>query len=364
VTIHNTLAEVRQRRGFSAAELAKQVGVSRQTIYAMEHGNYVPNTSVALKLAQALEVKVEELFQLSLEAAPAQALSIEPLPGDSAPVPGQPVQLCKVEKRLVGAAPAPVNWSFPPADAIFENPRLVRPFDEEDLGEGRLLVAGCDPGISVLHRHLRRSGVELVVAHRNSSQALELLKGSWVHAAGTHLRDEATGESNLPAIRKLFPRSAVAVFSFAVWEEGIVVGPGNPKDIKGVDDLARKDVRLVNREPGAGSRLLLDSQLAASGIETRRVQGYQEIARGHLPAAWEVRTGNADCCIATLAAARVFGLDFIPLVSERYDFVLRQSHLKLPAAEMLLETLQRSAFRRELELLGGYDTSSTGKRIN
>ena len=362
-TIHNRLAQIRQRRGLSAAELAKQIGVSRQTIYAMEHGSYVPNTSVALKLAQALEATVEELFQLSLAPAAGHRVSIEPLPGDPAPVPGQPVQLCKVDKRMVGAAPAPVNWSFPPADAIFIDPGSVRPFEEEDLAEGRLLVAGCDPGISVLHRHLRRAGVELVVAHRNSSQSLELLKGGWVHIAGTHLRDAASGESNLPAIRKLFSRSTVAVFSFAVWEEGMVVAAGNPKGIEGVADLGRKRVRLVNREPGAGSRLLLDSQLQAAGIKPGRVQGYQAMAGGHLPAAWEVRAGHADCCIATRAAARVFGLDFIPLVSERYDFVLRQSHLKLPAAEMLLEVLQRSAFRRELELLGGYDTSCTGKRI-
>ncbi len=363
MTIHNTLAEVRARRGFSAAELAKHIGVSRQTIYAMEHGSYVPNTSVALKLAHALEVAVEELFQLALSPAPGRTLSIEPLPGDPTPVPGQPVQLCQVDKKLVGAAPAPVNWSLPPADAIFVDRDSARPFEEEDLAEGRLLVAGCDPGISVLHRHLRRAGVELVVSHRNSSQSLELLKGGWVHIAGTHLRDEASGESNLPAIRKLFAKPTVAVFTFAVWEEGFVVAAGNPKGIKEVGDLTRKKVRLVNREPGAGSRLLLDSQLQAAGIETDRIQGYQDIARGHLPAAWEVRAGNADCCISTRAAARVFGLDFIPLVSERYDFVLRQSHLKLPAAEMLLEILQRSAFRRELELLGGYDTASTGARV-
>jgi len=363
VTIRNTLAQVRQRRGFSAADLAKRIGVSRQTIYAIEHGSYVPNTSVTLKLAQALEVTVEDLFQLSLTPVPNRALSIQPLPGDPAPVPGQPVQLCKVEKRLVGAAPAPVNWSFPPADAIFESADSALPFEEEDLLEGRLLVAGCDPGISVLRRHLRRAGVELVVAHRNSTQALDLLKRGWVHLAGTHLRDAASGESNLPVVRKLFPRSTVAVFSFAVWEEGIVVASGNPRGIKTVDDLTRKKIRLVNRESGAGSRLLLDSQLEAAGIETARVQGYQQLASGHLPAAWEVRTGNADCCIATRAAARVFGLDFVPLVTERYDFVVRQTHLKLPAAETLLEILQRSAFRRELELLGGYDTSSTGKRI-
>ena len=97
MTIHNTLAEIRQRRGFSAAELAKHIGVSRQTIYAMEHGSYVPNTSVALKLAHELDVKVEELFQLSLAPPADHTLSIDRLPGDPVPVTGQPVQLCRVD---------------------------------------------------------------------------------------------------------------------------------------------------------------------------------------------------------------------------------------------------------------------------
>ena len=143
--------------------------------------------------------------------------------------------------------------------------------------------------------------------------------------AGTHLRDESTGESNLTAIGRVFARKSVAVFTLAVWEEGIVVASGNPKSIRSVADFARQDVAIVNRESGAGSRMLLDAQLHRLGIVGKNVRGYDRTAGGHLQAAWQVRSGDADGCIATRAAARVFGLDFIPLLSERYDLVIRRA---------------------------------------
>jgi len=235
--------------------------------------------------------------------------------------------------------------------------------DEKELGK-RLLVAGCDPGISVLSRHLQRAGIELVAVSRNSSQSLDLLKQGLVHVAGTHLRDDASGESNLPAVRQRFANHAVAVIGFALWEEGIVVGRGNPKSIREIADFAHKNVIIVNREPGAGCRLMLDSHLDQLGIAARSIRGYGQIALGHLPAAWHVLTGKADCCIATKAAARVFGLDFIPLLSERYDLVIRKADLNVPGVQVLLDTLGRAAFRRELEGLGGYDTRSAGERVS
>ncbi len=161
----------------------------------------------------------------------------------------------------------------------------------------------------------------------------------------------------------MFPKNAVAVISFAMWEEGILTSRGNPKGIRGIEDLVRHDVCIVNREKGAGSRLLLDSHLERLKIDPGTVIGYQQLASGHLPAAWQVRTGAADCCIATQAAARLFGLGFIPLVSQRYDLAIRRQHLDLPTVQTLLDTLNRSSFRRELESIGGYDTRTAGQRI-
>jgi putative molybdopterin biosynthesis protein len=369
--VENNLARLRELRGLAAAQLAKTVGVSRQTIYAMEAGDYVPNTAVALKLARALEVKVEDLFNLP-EDDPARELRTEQamvLPGSDAPQPGQPVQLCRVAKHLIASVPSPVRWYFPASDAVVareaESPAktCVQVFDAAADFRNRILVAGCDPGISVLARHVQPAGVDLVLVHRNSSQALELLKANCVHVAGTHLRDEASGESNIPEIGRLFSKNSVAVISFAIWEEGILTAPGNPKTIRGAEDLARPDVTIVNRETGAGSRKLLDARLERAGIDGRQVRGYGSIAPGHLAAAWQVQSGMADCCIATRAAARIFGLGFIPLVSERYDLAIRRPHLDLPGIQMLLDTLSRSSFRRELESLGGYDTRPAGQRM-
>ncbi len=369
--IENNLAALRQKRGLSAAWLAKEVGISRQTIYAIEAGSYVPNTAVALRLARVLETDVEELFTLG-ESASAPELPEEQvtlLPGADAPRPGQPVQLCQVDRNLMASAPSPVPWYFPAGDAIVGGKAMeggktkVRIYHSDEDFQGRLLVAGCDPGISILARHVQAAGVELVLAQRNSTQALTLLKQGCVHVAGTHLRDETSGESNLTEIGRIFSKNSVAVISFAVWEEGIVTARGNPKGIRGIEDFGRKDVAIVNREKGAGSRLLLDDRLKRLKIDAKAVRGYRHYALGHLSAAWDVRTGAADCCIATRAAARQFGLGFISLVSERYDLAIRRQHLNLPSIQALLETLGRTSFRRELESIGGYDTKASGERM-
>jgi molybdate-binding protein len=324
------------------------------------------------RLANALDVKVEDLFCLKQEIppAPSRTETVTLLAGPDAIRAGQAVQLCRVDKRMVASAPDPAAWYLPVADAMMLDSAVrrkgpaakVRLFHDEEEPENRILVAGCDPGIPVLARHARRAGLDLVVAHRNSSQALALLKRGLIHVAGTHLRDDESGEWNLPAIRRIFPDDSVAVVSFAIWEDGLVVARGNPKSMKGAEDLGRRDVLIVNREAGAGSRMLLDAQLSRHGLKPNRIRGYDRVARGHLAAAWHVATGQADCCIATQAAARVFGLDFVPLESERYDFVIRKPHITAPAVQVLLETLTRSGFRRELAGVGGYDMNIAGHR--
>ena len=369
--IENNLAALRNQRGLSVAWLARSASISRATIYAMEAGSYVPNTAVALRLARTLEVRVEEVFSLqrTIPAPELPAEIAELLPGSEPLRPGQPVQLCRVGKALIATGPGSTSWCLPPSDgAVAGKPRSsgktkVRIHHSDVDFRNRVLVAGCDPGISVLARHLLPAGVELVLAHRNSSQALLLLKQGRIHIAGTHLRDEASGESNLPAIRQMFARDAVAVISYALWEEGIVTAAGNPKGIRGIGDLARKDICLVNREAGAASRLLLDSNLKRLRIDPRRVAGYERLASGHLEAASQVQARAADCCIATRAAAQVFGLGFLPLVVERYDLAIRRQHLDLPAVQAMLDTLSRSSFRRELEGVGGYDTRTAGQRM-
>jgi len=354
--VENNLGRLRQKHGLSAIQLASIVDVSRQTIYAMESGSYVPNTVVALKLARALGTTVEDIFALPSERSEREIRSeaAELIPGGDSPQPGQPVQLCRVDDRLMANVPSPIPWFLPAADAVVGDKKIVRKRAEVQIFQSemnlgnRILLAGCDPGISVLARHVLGSGVELVLVQRNSSQAVSLLNQGAIHIAGTHLK---VGTKIRDA----------AVVSFAVWEEGIVVAYGNPKNIRGVEDFARKDVLIVNREQGAGCRALLDKSLERLGMAPSKVRGYGSAAPGHLAAAWQVQSGAADCCIATRAAARAFGLGFIPLVSEHYDLVIHKRHLDLPAMQHLLDVLSRTAFRRDLEGLGGYDARGAGQ---
>jgi molybdate-binding protein len=286
---------------------------------------------------------------------------------------GQPVQLCEVGKRLIAVPAEPQPAVLPLADGVLiEAVRRagsvgVRAFPADGSESKRLLVAGCDPGIALLAHHLSRTaGIELIVASSSSRQSLNWLKDGFVHIAGSHLRDASTGDYNLAAVRKLFPRGGVKVVTFAIWEQGLVFAAGNPKEIHSVADFARdgaaKDhVRIVNRETGAGSRELLDRELLNAGVAAKDVLGYEREAHGHLPAALAVSLGEADCCIATRSAAQAFGLGFLPLATERYDLVIRQPFVKLPAVEALLDSLNRSAIRRRLEMLAGYDTSHTGE---
>ncbi len=367
----NRLAQARQKRGISAAKLAEAVGVSRQTIYAIEAGSYIPNTSVALKLGRVLEATVEELFYLEDEGLqPPATEQVELLSPEQAPA-GQPLLLCQVGNRLVAAAPEPGTWSLPSGDAVLasrsadpKQPGRARAqvLDPDWKSRQRVLIAGCDPAAAVLARYLDRQGVELVISYQNSARSLDLLKRGLVHIAGTHLSTEAVG-SPLSRVDQIFSSGSVAVLSFALWEEGLVVAAGNPKSILCAADLVRRDVSIANREPGAGCRSLLDAQLQKLGARTSQVQGYDRIAYGHLPAARLVQSGIADCCIATRAAARFFGLDFIPLVTKRYDLVVRKASLKLPQVETFMEALGRTPFRRSIEAVAGYDMKTAGDRI-
>lgn len=366
-SVKNQLGAIRRARGIAAAALAKRVGVSRQTIYAIEAGSFVPNTEVALRLARELEVTVDALFSLEADepfprkAIPAEVLSLIP------PKAGASVQVCRVGERLVGVPVSAAPVFLPEADGIVTKlgrkagaAELVL-FSPEESSAKRLVLAGCDPATGLLARMVERdTGIVVVTAAASSRIALTWLREGKIHVAGSHLKDAETGEFNLPILRRDYPGEDFAVVTFARWEEGYVTAAGNPLGIQSVEDLARPKVRFVNREPGAGSRALADHLLAQAGIPTAKVKGYDRVAFGHLAAAYTVHAGEADCCIATRAAAHAFGLGFIPIQSERYDFVVQRASLDLPAVQSFMDVLLKAKLRRKLEMLAGYDTSQTG----
>lgn len=368
--VENRLAEIRKARGIGASDLARRVNVSRQTIYAIEIGTYVPNTEVALHLAQELEVSVDELFSLNASVKKSrESLAAEVL-GVSAPGKGQPVRICQIGSRWVSVPVSATPYYMPEADGIVRHVSRTSGradlvvFGKDQAAQKRLVLAGCDPATSLLSNMVERtSGVEIVNAAASSKLALKWLKEGKVHIAGSHLEDPKTGEFNLPYIREEFPDEEIVVVTFARWEEGFVVAAGNPKRVRKTEDLSRKGVRLVNREIGSGSRALLDKLLSKAGLPSDRVNGYQSIAFGHLAAAYSVVSGEADVCLATRSAAQTFGLDFVPLHSARYDLVMRKRTADLPTVKAFLDVLQRSTLRRKLEVLAGYDTSQTGTLV-
>jgi molybdate-binding protein/DNA-binding XRE family transcriptional regulator len=364
--VKNRLAEFRKNNRVGATELARSAGVTRQTIYAIEAGTFIPNTQVALKLAHELKTTVEELFSAEAGSGITSGLLASELLSTAAPVKGQPVRISKIGPRWVSVPVSAMPYYLPEADGVIGRVNYggranLAVFDQEEPFQKRLVLAGCDPATNLLAGMVTRiTGVEIVTAAASSKLALTWLKEGKVHIAGSHLEDRQTGEYNLPFLKHEFPGEDFRVVTFAQWEEGLVVAPQNPKKIRKIEHLAKKNVRFANREAGSGSRALLDELLSSAGVRAGQIEGYHRISHGHLAAAYTVASDEADCCLATRSAARTFGLDFIPLRFERYDLVMRKQTMELPAAQAFLDVLQRATLRRRLEVLAGYDTSRTG----
>src|ERR1700704_580741 len=266
--VETQLGQIRKSRGVGASDLARRVHVSRQTIYAIEAGSYVPNTEVALNLAHELEVTVDELFSLQPGSQKTPESLVAEVLSATAPAKGQPVRICQIGSRWVGVPVSAAPYYMPEADGIIKRTGRTSGradlvvFAKDEAAQKRLLLAGCDPATGLLSRMVEKiSGVDIVSASASSKLALTWLQEGKAHIAGSHLEDPKTGEFNLPFIRTAFPDGDFTVVTFARWEEGLVVAPGNPKGIRKIEDLARKNVRFVNREPGSGSRALLDKRL-------------------------------------------------------------------------------------------------------
>jgi putative molybdopterin biosynthesis protein len=205
--------------------------------------------------------------------------------------------------------------------------------------------------------------VTLASSNVGSLGGLVALRDGLCHVAGSHLLDPATGEYTLPYVDRLLDPSDVAVVRLVHRDQGLIVAPGNPLGLSGVDDLVRADVRYVNRQRGAGTRALLDHELARRDLDPAQVTGYSREEHTHLAVAAAVAAGRADTGLGILAAARAFGLDFVPVAQEPYDLVLRASGLDDPLLAPLWTLLARDDFRAGVEALGGYSCAETGRRI-
>jgi molybdate-binding protein/DNA-binding XRE family transcriptional regulator len=368
--VNTNLKVARLRANFTQEHLAKQAGISRQHYLAVESGQSIPSAVVALRLARVLKTTVEQLFPL-----PEESESIVEAEWLKQP-PDQPtnlrVQLAGVGSRivarpLIGNA-AVHNW-LPKADGLITasphsaNRAMVHVLDNSSLRSPTLVMAGCDPSSSILADVLNQRQARLLWSEEPSRDALAALAAGHAHVAGCHLKDQKSGGYNLPWVKKLVPFPC-AIVGFAVWQQGIIVGRSNPKSISAIEDLARRDVQIVNRQEGSGSRALLDRLLHLNRIPVSRVRGYDSIADGHIAVAQTVGSGGADAGVGIKAAADAFGLSFIPLEEERYDLVIPNHLLSDLSVNIFLDSLRRRDFKRQVEALGGYDTAQMGLSLS
>ena len=371
----NRLKTLRMEKGFSQSELATRAGITRQAISAIESNLYLPTTVVALRLASVLACHVEDLFSLVPTEDILEGTLIGHLPSTETNSHPVRVKVSSVGKRTVVRPVMDLGeqLSFAvPADGYVTDTQgklsgstvRVTLSRDRDAIEQEISVAGCDPAIFLVGEHLRRHKDRTTVVGwtMGSMAALQALQRGEVHVAGLHLFDPVTGESNLPFLKRSLKESSHEVVTFATWEEGFLVRAGNPLSIRTTADLAEPMVTLVNREEGSGARLLLDQRLRASGIEPQQVRGYDRIVSSHIEVARAIAGRQAEVGIGIRSAAQQFNLDFVPLQTARYDLVVPKSYLKShPTLTHLFDTLASRPFRKEIESLGGYDTSETGK---
>lgn len=205
--------------------------------------------------------------------------------------------------------------------------------------------------------------LRLVSANVGSLGGLTALKSGAAMFCGCHLFDPQTNDFNFPFLRRYLPDLPVTVVNLAIRDQGLIVAPGNPKNLRTLHDLARQDVRFVNRQRGSGTRILLDHHLREAGLDPRHIQGYGREEHTHMAVAVNVRGGAADCGLGILSAARALDLDFVPLAAERYDLVVPERLLEDPRIQTLLDLLRSPVLHRKIAALGGYDTRLSGRMM-
>ncbi len=229
-----------------------------------------------------------------------------------------------------------------------------------------LVIQGShDLALSLLARRLHEvNKLNLLILPVGSLEGLVALRQGLTHLTSCHLLDIESGEYNLSYVRHIFPDRSVKLVTLAHRVQGLIVLPGNPKQIRGLEDLDREDLNFINRNRGSGTRLWLDKRLHTMGMPSRAVTGFANEVQTHTEVAHMIRENQADVGLGLEAAARQSGLDFIPLFSERYDFVLTEERYKDRKLHDLFDYLSSGRFKQLVVSLGGYDTTHTGETID
>jgi putative molybdopterin biosynthesis protein len=239
-------------------------------------------------------------------------------------------------------------------------------FNKRGAPDNQLVIAGSnDLALELLTKNvsLQHPRYTISISNVGSLAGLIALQNGNCHIAASHLLDLETGEYNSSFIRKHFPDLKIVLLNLAYREQGLIVRKGNPHSISTLKHLANKKLTFVNRQEGSGTRVLLDYRLKENGIDSADISGYSRIAYTHMEVALEVFGGSADVGIGILAAARMLGLDFIPLAKERFDLTIPTENYATGAVKALRDVLKSEEFKSSIIQMGGYETRDTGKIV-
>jgi len=222
-------------------------------------------------------------------------------------------------------------------------------------------IGSHDVILDLLAQFLSERDRRFVSSNVGSQGGLIALRRGEAHLAGSHLLDPATGEYNIRYIHEYLSGTKIIVIGFVNREQGLIVKKGNPKTIKNIQDLVSSDILYVNRQRGAGTRILFDYQLKRLGIAPETIRGYAVEEFTHLGVAAAIASGRADCGLGIPAAAQALNLDFLPLYQERYDLVIPEQFAQSELLGPLFDVLSYPEFLRAIQQLPGYETSPMGK---
>jgi putative molybdopterin biosynthesis protein len=239
-------------------------------------------------------------------------------------------------------------------------------YDEFTPSNPGFIISGQDIMLDVLSSCIDQQGGGLCLrSYIGSYDSLVNLYKGRVNVASSHLWDGDTGEYNVPYVKRLLPGIPAVIIHLTCRTQGFYVKKGNPLDIRGWEDIMRDDITIINREKGAGSRVLLDEHLRLMGVVTKDISGYGRESHSHLTVATTVARGGADLAVGDMKMIRqVSGIDFIPLQKERYELVVKEEDMGTKQVDVMLQIIRSREFRQEFSNVDGYDTKDMGKIVN
>ena len=249
--------------------------------------------------------------------------------------------------------------SVQPVKRVEIHSALLKP---ETVSGDPLVISGQDVLLDILTNYLHQAGIGAQRCYLNSFEGLLALYEGRVDAAACHLYDAEEKAFNAPFVKKLMPGTPAALINISYRSQGFYVAAGNPKEIRGWRDLARRDISILNRSVGSSARILLDGQLHRLKLDAKEIKGYDREMGSHLTMAAAIAEGEADLAIGTERISRqIEGLDFIPLLEERFDIVVRKDFLESESGEKLLAILRSVPFKKEIRHFTGNDYRDMGK---